>query len=64
MVRSWLDREEVVPLLLENVAGTILGVEMAWGLASSFLFNRRAVYSGDNSVDAAGPIPEALCRAM
>jgi len=37
MVRSWLDREEAVPHLLENVAGTIIGVEMAWGLAGSFL---------------------------
>jgi len=36
MVRSWLDREEAVPHLLENVAGTILGAEMAWGLAGSF----------------------------
>ena len=36
MVRSWLDREEAVPHLLENVAGTILGAEMAWGLVGSF----------------------------
>jgi len=36
MVRSWLNPEEAVPHLLENVAGTILGAEMAWGLAGSF----------------------------
>ena len=33
MVRSWLEREAALPRLLENVAGTLAGIEMAWGLA-------------------------------
>lgn len=35
IVRSWLPLEKATPILLENVAGTLLGVEMAWGLAAS-----------------------------
>jgi hypothetical protein len=35
MVRSWLDRDTALPLLLENVAGTLAGVAMAWGLAGA-----------------------------
>ena len=33
IARSRIDAHSVVPLLLENVAGTLCGVEMAWGLA-------------------------------
>jgi hypothetical protein len=35
MVRPWLDYESALPLLLGNVAGTLSGVEMSWGLAGT-----------------------------
>lgn len=35
MIRSWLKPEPTAEKLLENVAGTLCGVSMAWGLAAS-----------------------------
>lgn len=43
MLRTRLPREKVLPLLLENVASTLLGVEEAWGLAA-VLFEDRAAF--------------------
>lgn len=34
MVRPWLPRESAFPLLLKNVADTLLGVKIAWGLTA------------------------------
>ncbi len=40
MIRGALPREEVIPVLLENVASTLTGVDMAWGLAQSLCKSR------------------------
>jgi len=41
--RSSLDKEKALPRLLENVAGTLIGVQMAWGLAGA-LFDTTAEF--------------------
>lgn len=43
VIRGRLPRERVLPILLENVASTLAGVEMAWGLAAA-LFEERTVF--------------------
>jgi hypothetical protein len=35
VVRPWLRRESAMAPLLENVASTLIGVELAWGLAAT-----------------------------
>ncbi len=40
MIRGALPREEVIPVLLENVASTLTKVDMAWGLAESLCDSR------------------------
>jgi hypothetical protein len=35
LVRPWLERDTALPRLLENVAGTLAGTAMAWGLAGA-----------------------------
>ncbi len=40
MIRGALPREEVIPVLLENVASTLTGVDMAWGLTESLCETR------------------------
>ncbi len=40
IIRGALPREEVIPVLLENVASTLTGVDMAWGLAESLCKSR------------------------
>lgn len=43
VIRRRLPRETVLPILLENVASTLAGVEMAWGLAAA-LFEERTAF--------------------
>lgn len=40
MVRPWLERETALPRLLKNVADTLAGVEIAWGLAGELFAAR------------------------
>ncbi len=40
IIRSVLPCEEVIPVLLENAASTLTGVDMAWGLAESLCKSR------------------------
>ncbi len=40
MIRGALPREEVIPVLLENIASTLIGLAMAWGLAESLCKSR------------------------
>lgn len=44
VIRGRLPRERVLPILFENVASTIAGVEMAWGLAA-VLFEGRTEFN-------------------
>lgn len=43
VIRGRLPRERVLPILLENVASTLAGVGMAWGLAAA-LYEERTVF--------------------
>lgn len=49
MVRPWLECESTLPLLLENVAGTLSGVEMAWGLAGALFDSEGEFYAAAES---------------
>lgn len=49
VIRSRLPQEKVLPILLENVASTLAGVDMAWGLAAA-LFEDRTSF--DNAAAA------------
>lgn len=49
VIRGRLPRERVLPILLENVASTIAGVEMAWGLAAA-LYEERTVFDAAAAV--------------
>lgn len=49
MVRPWLERESTLPLLLENVAGTLVGVEMSWGLAGALFDSAEHFYAAADS---------------
>lgn len=42
IIRGRLPRERVLPILLDNVASTLAGVEMAWGLAAALYEERTA----------------------
>jgi hypothetical protein len=44
MVSPWLLTESAMPLLLQNVAGTLAGVEMAWGLAGALFDSEERFY--------------------
>jgi len=44
MVSPWLQRDSAIPLLLQNVAGTLVGVEMAWGLAGALFDSTESFY--------------------
>ena len=49
MVRPWLERDTSLPRLLENVAGTLAGVEMAWGLAGELFSSTEDFYAAAES---------------
>lgn len=49
MVRPWLERDSALPLLLENVAGTLIGVELAWGLAGALFDSTEHFYAAAES---------------
>ena len=49
MVRPWLERDAALPLLLENVAGTLAGVERAWGLAGALFDSVEHFYAAAES---------------
>ncbi len=53
VIRSRLPQEEALPILFENVASTLAGVEMAWGLAAA-LFEDRTSFDST----AAGWLPQ------
>jgi len=44
MVSPWLLTESAMPLLLQNVAGTLTGAEMAWGLAGALFDSEERFY--------------------
>lgn len=49
MVHPWLARESALPLLLENVASTLLGVEMAWGLTRALFDSKESFHAAAES---------------
>lgn len=49
MVRPWLERDSALPLLLENVASTLAGIEMAWGLAGALFDSTDHFYAAAES---------------
>jgi hypothetical protein len=45
VIRSRLPQEKALPILLENVASTLAGVDMAWGLASALFEDQTAFHN-------------------
>lgn len=49
MARPWLDRDTALPRLLKNVADTLVGVQMAWGLAGTLFPEPEEFYAAAES---------------
>ncbi len=49
MVRPWLSPDTALPPLLENVAGTLAGVDMAWGLAGALFDSKELFHTSADS---------------